>query len=238
MDESQKIFVVSRQKCGTTSTGNFLRDHGINCLSPDGFHNRLWAMQAQSGQYDEIFDHPLFSSFDAYEDDPWWMRGVPSETLNRFPNAKFILMKRDSNAWFQSMMAHFNEYGGFGSVHAMEYQRTEFYHKYLNSNRGLIRNEFPFEIKPADSEHYIDLYNKRNEEIFQLFDERGKSSQLIQVHLEDPEKWLKIGEFLSLKVKNDYDSIANKKSNRSKKKETRVHNLVKEMKWLIKNHWK
>ena len=237
MDKSQKIFVISRQKCGTTSTGIFLRDHGVNCLSPDGFHNRLWSMQAQSGQYDEIFNHPLISSFNAYEDDPWWMRGMPREILNRFPNAKFILMIRDSDAWFKSMMAHFNEYGGFGSVHAMEYQRTEYYHSYLNSNRSLIRNEFPFEIKPADSEHYTDLYNKRNEEIVQLFNHLGKSNQLIQVHLEDPQKWLKIGDFLDINVELDYDIIANKKSSRNKKKRG-IITLAKEMKWLIKNHWK
>ena len=194
-------------------------------------------MQAQSGQYDEIFDHPLFNSFDAYEDDPWWMRSMPREALNRFPNAKFILMKRDPNSWFQSIMAHFNEYGGFGSVHAMEYTRAELYHEYLHSNRNLIRNEFPFEITPADSDHYIKLYNQRNAEILQLFDERGRSSQLIQVYLEDPEKWLKIGCFLGLKVKNDYDNIANKKSDRSKKKRGLI-TLVREMKWLIKNHLK
>ena len=232
---NEKIFVISRQKCGTTSTGVFLRDHGINCLSPDGRTNRLWALLVQNNQFKTVVQDPLIDQYQAFEDNPWWMRGVPQQLLSEFPSAKFILVKRDKNRWFDSLKSHWNEYGGFTCVHSHEYERTSDYFEYLNINRGLMRNEHAFPITEEHREHYCTFYESRHDEILTHFKEKKKEEQLFSSNLENPNLWVDMGRFLNLQVDNNYTAHQNRKEQRSKRK---AKSFAKDLKWLIQEHLK
>ena len=231
----EKIFVISRQKCGTTSTGEFLRDHGIKCLSPDGRTNRLWSIFVQNNQFEKVFQHPLISEYQAFEDNPWWMRGMPQKLLSQFPEAKFILVKRDKNSWFDSLKSHFNEYGGFTCIHAHEYDRTSDYFEYLYQNRGLMRNEHAFQITEDHREHYCEIYESRHDEILGVFAESGKEQQLFTSNLEEPNLWVEMGKFLNLEVDKNYTAHQNKKEQRRIRREK---SFIKDLKWLLLDHLK
>ena len=232
---NEKIFVISRQKCGTTSTGAFLRDHGITCLSPDGRTNRLWALLVQNNQFKTVFQDPLLDQYQAFEDNPWWMRGVPQKLLSEFPTAKFILVKRDKNRWFDSLKSHWNESGGFTCVHSHEYERTSDYFEYLNTNRGLMRNEHAFPITEEHREHYCSIYETRYNEILAHFSEKRKEKQLFTSDLENPNLWVDMGRFLGLRVDETYTAHQNKKEQRSKRK---TKSFAKDLKWIIQEHLK
>lgn len=232
---SKKIFVISRQKCGTTSTGQFLRDHGVKCLSPDGKRNRYWSILAQIGKFEEILDDSSFLQFDAFEDDPWWMKGVPEKLTEYFPNSKFILLTRNPDNWFDSLRAHFNEYGGFSMVHAFEYDRHLEYYYYLNSNRSLIRNEFALDINESHRDHYCKLYTNRIDRIIRHFNSKGLESNLFLGELEDSRVWKKLGEFLNLKVASEYQVHSNQKNEREKSKS---RSFSRDIKWVVKDYLK
>lgn len=230
-----KIFVISRQKCGTTSTGIFLRDHGITCLSPNGKTNRLWSLLVQNNQFETVFQDPILNEYQAFEDNPWWMNGMPQKLLSKFPKAKFILVKRDKNRWFDSLKSHFNEFGGFTCVHANEYDRTSDYFEYLFRNRGLMRNEHAFRITEKHREHYCRVFESRYNEILSHFKEKGKEKQLFTSSLENPNLWVDMGRFLDLEVDENYTSHQNKKEQRRKRK---AKSFAKDLKWLIQDHLK
>ena len=231
--DTSKIFVISRQKCGTTSTGKFLRDHGFKCLSPDGERNRYWSILAQTGKINEVFDDSVLDDFDAFEDDPWWMHGVPQKLAQRFPESKFILLTRDPEDWFDSIRSHFNEYGGFSMVHAFEYDRHQEYFHYLNSNRSLVRNEFALEIKESHRKHYCEIYTNRLNEIIHYFKSRSLQNQLFVDNLEDSEVWKRLGNFLNIEVNSTYRVHSNRKENR--RKNTRK-SFAKDFKWILKDY--
>lgn len=233
--ESEKIFVISRQKCGTTSTGQFLRDHGITCLSPDGKRNRYWSILAQTGKMKKVLDDPVLSDFQAFEDDPWWMHGVPEILTAHFPGAKFILLTRTPDDWFDSLRSHVNEYGGFAMVHAFEYDRHLEFYEYMNANRSLMRNEFAMDINESHRQHYCELFTHRMNETIRHFESIGLESSLFLGELDDPGVWKKLGEFLNIEVDGEYQIHSNRKEKRNTK--TRK-SFSRDLKWVVKDYLK
>lgn len=214
-----KIFVLSRQKCGTTSTGDFLRQIGISCAGANGIDNRKWGLLALSGQHDVIFNSERFRTHQAFEDDPWWMRGMAEATIDRYPDGLYILMERDANQWFDSMLAHSHSLGlGFSSVHLLEYERAEELADYLLQNRVITQNEGAFPLQEKDRVHYTDLYTKRLQQIIGIFESLGLQDRLCHVHLEDPGKWVKIGRFLGVEVSPQLEIQSNRKGTRTQPK--------------------
>ena len=136
----ERIFIISKQKCGTTSTAKFLEDHGIPVAQADGWHNRLWSLLHFAGKHEEIFSSERFNKFRAFEDSPWWMNNMFDRILTKFPDSKFILLTRDKDEWFDSLKRFLNKTPHFSVIHALEYPRTAEYHQYLSANRRLLRN--------------------------------------------------------------------------------------------------
>ena len=65
------------------------------------------------------------------------------------------------------------------------------------------------EINETHREHYINIFKIRHKEVLDFFRKFG-NDRLFVVNLEDPEKWVKLGSYLGIKVPQDYECHAHK----------------------------
>ena len=101
--KNAKVFCVGFHKTGTSSMAVLLeslryRVQGAYRVRDEGFVDRL-----ANGELDELM--AVVGSHDAFKDNPWPV--LYRELDERFPNSKFILTKRDKNAWIRSITNHF-----------------------------------------------------------------------------------------------------------------------------------
>lgn len=212
-----KVFCPSIQRTGTTSVGIFLEEHGYRVAhEADGDRNN-WNYYWYIGNYNKIFNSVAFNSFQAYEDSPWWYPDFYRVIYQHFPESKFILLQRDADAWFDSMMRlKQGRILGNSRRHSKIYRRMpEFFEKLdndpdftpsLNEKDQLLRLD-------GKRQHYTHLYRIYNREIKDYFRQLNPKA-LFAGRLEDPDKWQKIGRFLGLNVNSAYDVHANKSNER------------------------
>jgi hypothetical protein len=207
-----KVFCISMQRNGTTSVGQFLKDHGF-AVASYGQHSKDWSTLWEKGDYDRIFRSLKFRSFQAYEDNPWWFPDFYRVLHQKFPEAKFILLTRDSNKWFESINNHKSIRGLSNTYrHNKIYNKLDIYYEKIdsiqNSNFSNVP-EIPFE---EAKERYVMTYNIYNREVVEYF-KKYAPNKLFTTKLEDKNKWVDIGEFLGIKVSENYDAHANKSKN-------------------------
>ena len=211
----EKIFCISMQRSGTTSVGKFFRDHGFRWSGwPDDKKNG-WSRSRRDGDYEKIFRSLDFRASNAFEDSPWWSPEFYKVLYHRFPKAKFILLERDSDAWYKSMCSHSHgDVIGTALGHCKTYRREHEYYDLLD--RGLIdeitENSLGTRkaMKLTDmGQHYKAIYWLHNREVKEFF-QRHDQSRLFAGYLEDPGKWQKLGEFLGVDVRPNYDAHENK----------------------------
>lgn len=204
---SPKVFCISMQRSGTTSVGRFLRDHGYR-VAGYGTHSVEWSQCWHRGDFEAIFNCWKFKTSDGFEDNPWWYPDFYRVLSYRFPTAKFILLYRDSDKWFDSMLNH-SLIGGLshGEVHSRVYGRMLEY--YQRKDAGQLND--PEEAKedlPLQRSHYQAVYSQYNRGVIEFFDSVWPG-RLVHGRLEDPQKWRKIAEFLSVDILNNYDTHQN-----------------------------
>lgn len=207
-----KIFCISVQRTGTTSVGEFFRQHNYRVATWGISRKNDWTVNWFKGDYEKIFDSLDFRTSQVFEDDPWFCLDFYKVLFHRFPNSKFVLVERDADKWFNSMLSHSNgKTLGNTHLHTIIYQRlSEFYETGLNETNlysSKIDNLLP--LNEAHRKHYTNIYNLRNREVKTFFELFGKD-RLINVRLEDDDKWQKIGAFFNIKVAKDYEVHANK----------------------------
>jgi hypothetical protein len=200
------------QRTGTTSVVIFLKDHGYR-VAKYGQHSRDWSGLWFKGDYEAIFRSLKFRSFQAFEDNPWWYPDFYRVLHCRFPDAKFILMFRDSNKWFDSMINHkviktlTNNY-----EHSKIYRKLDLYYDKCDSDPDFIPevynadNLIPFE---GMRHHYIKVYEEYNREVLEYF-KKYAPDKLFVSSLTDKNKWQNLGKFLGINVNKEYNSHANK----------------------------
>ena len=214
MNEEKKIFCISFQRTGTTSVGKFFRDFGFKWAGWPADRDNKWSHSWLIGDYESIFNSDAFKSTNAYEDSPWWLPDFYKILYHRFPNSKFILLSRNLDRWFQSMINHSkgNVLGDM-KIHCKVYRRELEYYDLVNS--GIINEKTEYEIhaeKPMKlidyAEHYKEIYRLHQIEVIDFF-EKVSPNSLFVGRLEDPLKWTKMGHFLNIEVPADYDSVEN-----------------------------
>ncbi|MCG8308799.1 MAG: hypothetical protein MI975_15500, partial [Cytophagales bacterium] len=193
----EKIFCISFQRTGTTSTGQFFKDHGFKVANWNISRKYGWTESWFKGDYETIFNSKDFKKNIVFEDDPWWLLDFYKVLFHRFPKSKFVLLEREPDKWFDSMVSHSNGKSlGNTHRHAIVYNREEEF--YLN-NLG-IENAYTQEIDnllPLNEEHrqhYKQIYINRNTEI-KLFFKLHDQNRIFLGKLEDPEIWQKMGSF-------------------------------------------
>jgi hypothetical protein len=210
-----KIFCISMQRNGTTSVGDFLADHGYRVARWGDSRSNRWTYKWHIGDYESIFKSLAFRSFQAFEDDPWWMPDFYRVLNHRFPNAKFILFYRDPDKWFDSMKKH-SQGKTLGNTyrHCRVYRRMTEYYEKIDSDPNFcpaLNDEIDNLLTLDESirEHYKKIYFEYNREAIEFFKKHGPE-KLFHARLEDESKWKDLGDFLGIKVKSDYNVHSNR----------------------------
>ena len=178
----------------------------------DGVYYR-WSYLWEQKKYGQIFRSIPFRSFTAYEDAPWWFPGFYEDIYEWFPDAKFILMQRDSDAWFRSLVSlKGGKTPGNTRRHCMIYDRMEEFNERLETDPSFIPSENQKDgLMRLDHmhDHYVKIYETYNRNVIDFF-EKSSPDSLITTRLEDPDKWKVMGKFLGLQIDEEYDVHANK----------------------------
>jgi hypothetical protein len=195
-----KIFVISYQRTGTTSTGKFFKSCGYKVAGWDvGLSNR-WTEKWFEGNYKSIIESNNFKNYDVFEDDPWWCKDFYKYLFFTIKDSQFVLVERNSDKWYDSMLSR-GKGKTLGStyIHSNLYNREHEYNS-LNSYKSKDSiNDFD-KLLPLNETHredYKKIYESRNTEVKRFFERNGKD-RLINVQLEDPNKWEKIANHFNI----------------------------------------
>lgn len=212
-NSTNKIFCISTQRTGTTSVGQFFKNHDFNVADWFVSNKNNWSYYWNIGDFESIFNSKDFKNNQVFEDDPWWLPEFYKVLYHRFPKAKFILFTRDSEAWFQSMVKH-SEGMILGNTmkHCKVYRREQDFLNLFNEKERLVYDEKKIDnllSLEGEKDHYINLYNQRNTEIIDFFKKHSPKSLFVS-RLEEDDKWVKLGEFMGMNISKDYNVHANR----------------------------
>tara|TARA_Y100000766_G_scaffold285361_1_gene308198 strand:+ start:3971 stop:5695 length:1725 start_codon:yes stop_codon:yes gene_type:complete len=192
-----KIFCLSMQRSGTTSTGDWLESHGlVRAGSPTS--TRLgWSRSWFDGDLDVIFENEEFKDAEILEDDPWWFPEIYVQLAKRFPESRFILLDREANSWFDSMCRHSGgKNPGWSDIHARIYNREE--------DLKSIEAGSPVSAQSPNllpivhlRKHYTDIYRHHTAEVLKYFS--AMPSRLFYGKIDDAKTFPGMLKFLQLK---------------------------------------
>ena len=209
---NNKIFVISFQRTGTTSTGQFFKDHGFPVATWAYTRKNDWTISWFKGDYERVFRSMDFKTSTVFEDDPWWCQDFYKVLFHRFPKAKFVMLERDSDKWFNSMISHSS-----GKTLGNTHRHANIYRRELEiiGNPDVLKNAYSRELDNMLDlsedlrEHYKTVYKARNNEV-KLFFKNFGPERLFTGQLEDKEVWHKMGKFFGITVNSNYSVHANK----------------------------
>ena len=195
-----KIFCLSMQRSGTTSVGQFFEQWGLKHATQPLSRDRQWSRHWYNGNFDAIFSDPVFQEHEVFEDSPFWFPDFYKYVYHRVPGSKFILLHRDPDSWFKSMVRHSQGFTpGRSDIHAKVYRRED-------DLRWLTEHIPGFERGPSrgmtlfdKASHYKAHYVRHNIEV-QSFFENNAPDALFCAKLSDPEVWKKMAEWLRLPI--------------------------------------
>ena len=218
-----KVFCISLQRTGTTSTGQFLKDHGYRCIGWGGDRDNKWSQSWLEGKYESIFSSLDFRLANAYEDSPWWMPKFYETLAQRFPDSKFILLDRDSEKWFKSMQTHSHgNIPGSLRVHCKAYKRDTELQSLIQtgslSDGDLDRVDWnkPLKIEDKHKDHYIRCYENHSAAAKDYFSKQ-KENRFFYGKLEDPKVWKNMAAFFGFEVDDCYQAVKNVTANTTRR---------------------
>lgn len=106
-----KVFVVSLHKSGTSSLHDFAVRAGLQSShSPavDNGVNYEKRILPYISDHDAILDvlAPVVERYDVHGDIPW--SGLYQAVQKAYPDARFVLVERDADQWWESIAAHWS----------------------------------------------------------------------------------------------------------------------------------
>lgn len=196
-----KVFCLSMQRSGTSSVGDFLEQWGLKRAGHPLSRQQQWTQHWYNGNFEAIFNDPVFQQHEVFEDDPFWCPEFYKYVYHRVPGSKFILLTRESDAWFKSMIHHSKGYTlGQTNIHAKIYRREDelyWLEKHIPGFRGSIPKAMTLYDK---SSHYKATYERHTTEITNFFKTMG-SDALFTSALSDKTTWPRLKEWLNLPEK-------------------------------------
>jgi len=181
-----RIFCLSFQKVGTTSLHDYLLAAGFSsCHGPHrvegiDYMEKVGAVADDPARAVEVLA-PVIACFEAHCDVPW--PGLYEVLAERYADARFILMTRDPDAWWQSISAHWS-LGLFDhTLSPFEYVQ---YRPYLGSGKRVVSHR--------DKGLLLDAYQRHQREVVR----RLAGSRLLMLDLQDDDKSAKLAGFLGL----------------------------------------
>lgn len=181
--QAPKCFLLSLHRSGTRSATNVLEELGLRTAHWPVRHNGFRLQPKITGHETEL-DHvlgviePVINRYDALADVP-----VPVLYRNldaRYPNAKFILLRRSTPEWIRSVRKH------IGKRPFNPYERVQYWHYFSQKPQSLQ------ELSDSD----LSGMNERHaSQVMDYFSKHGSGKFVFHV-LEDPLVGAKIGTFL------------------------------------------
>lgn len=193
-----KIFCLSMQRSGTSSVGDFLAQWEYKRAGHPLSRSKNWTRHWLNGNYDAIFADPSFSDHDVFEDDPWWCPDFFKYVFHKVPDSRFILLTRDSDAWFKSMISHSKGYSlGLTDIHAKIYRREDDL-LWLQKNIKNFNAAAPQAMTLFDkASHNKSVYERHTNEVQAFFDKFAPNA-LFTGQLNNPNIWGEIAAWLQL----------------------------------------
>lgn len=196
-----KIFCLSMQRSGTSSVGDFLEQWGLKRSGHQLSRQLNWSRHWYDGNFEAIFSDPSFQAHEVYEDDPFWMPDFYKYVYHRVPDSRFILLYRDSDSWFKSMVRHSNGFSiGRADIHAKVYRREDEL-RWLEKNIPGFDGSAPKAMVLYDkATQYKAAYERHLAEVEQFFS-GPRAKYLFMAKLTEPETLSKMKEWLALPEK-------------------------------------
>lgn len=196
---NSKVFCLSMQRSGTTSVGDWLEAHGLHRSGSPTSVRLGWTRKWLSGDLDEIFNSSEFIDTEIFEDDPWWCPNFYEAINARCPTAKFILLERQPEEWFQSLCRHSRgQNPGDSDIHARIYGREEELAQLLAENSDLQACTPRLLSIVEHRSHYIEKYQQHIAAVRDFF--KDMPHKFFYRNLEEPDVFPMICDFLGVQT--------------------------------------
>lgn len=184
--ERRLVIGLGMHRTGTKSLCAYLRSLGLKDV-----HWPWWCDRQVSGLVDDpegVVDilEPLLYNYDCFADFPF--PGLYRVLDRRFPNSRFILVRRDPASWMRSVRKHWRLETGAYRLHPFE---EVVYRRYEPSDMNLVTVD--------DAPSLISKFARHAEEVQAYF--AGTRDKLLVVDLEDDRINERISDFLGLRVR-------------------------------------
>jgi hypothetical protein len=196
-----KVFCLSMQRSGTSSVGDFLEQWGLKRIGHQLSRENGWSRHWFNGNFEGIFSSKTFEEHEVYEDDPFWFPDFYKFIYHRVPDSRFILLYRDSDSWFKSMVRHSNGYTlGQTDIHAKIYRREDDL-RWLEGNIAEFAGGAPRAMVLYDkAAEYKAIYERHIAEVHAFF-AGPRAASLYTAKLGAPDVWPGIKQWLGLPEK-------------------------------------
>jgi hypothetical protein len=185
------------QRSGTTSVGDWLEAHGLARAGHPTSARLGWSLLWGRGDLEAIFRSPEFQRAEILEDDPWWAPGLYRVLAERFPRARFLLLTRDPDAWFDSLCHHSGGVNpGPTDLHARIYGREEELRDLLAQRPDLHPSAPGLLSLLGHRSHYTMIYCRHTEDVKAFFAPRP--GRLFLASLEAPGTFADLRAFVGL----------------------------------------
>jgi hypothetical protein len=202
----EKLFCIGYNKTGTTTLETILRIYGYNMPNQQQQEIRL-SKSTFATNYSELTS--FCANYDAFQDMPFsqGLTYVAADAI--FPNSKFILSERPADAWYKSMCKFHEKILNIDDVSKLTEKDviekfTYLYPGYSYSKKRRLLSSFEYNSskvhweKLYDRDWYIDMYQRRNEEIKRYF--MNIPEKLLVIDVTQEKTTRKICEFLNIPI--------------------------------------
>jgi Sulfotransferase domain len=169
-----KIFLIGFNKTGTTSIEAALKDLGF--IMGDQEKGELLLHSIAKGNYNGLAE--LISYGEAFQDVPFSLPNMYKRLHKEYPNARFILSTRNSKEeWYNSITKYHAKLWSCGAIPSRKeleqanYSYPGFALEYLETVFGKV---------DYDSELYMNIYEKHNNDVRRYFDQFP--SNFLEIH--------------------------------------------------------
>ncbi|MFM9195816.1 MAG: sulfotransferase [Planctomycetia bacterium] len=193
-----RLFCISMQRSGTTSVGDWLEAHGLIRAGYPTSARLGWTRLWLEGGHEAIFRSPEFEQAEILEDDPWWCPDFYQIVATRFPEARFILLTRDADDWFESLCHHSGGRNpGSSDLHARIYGREADLRAALERGAGLDASQPGLLSLFGHDAHYKAVYRRHEDAARAFFS--GMPGRLFTGRLDLPQTFIDLCDFAGVK---------------------------------------
>ncbi len=203
MENKNKVFVIGFHKTGTTSIENALERLDYRVYGGD--KNLL-----KFGDRNDLLKYieKTLLNWDAVQDMPWPL--FYRELKELYPDAKFILTLRNTEAWIDSVVRH------WGSIRV-----------------PLHRKIYGVPCAEGHEEYYIKAYETHNEKVLEFF--QSKSNFLLMEQDKNFD-YRTLCDFLDLGIPSE--EFPHSRKNTRLRAKIKLYRDLRSLYWNKKNRWK